>query len=398
MMNTKIIKSEEEYEAVLARIAELMDAAPDSPEEEELELLTLLVEKYEAENYPVELPDPIEAIKFRMEQEGLTRKDLIPFIGSQSKVSEVLNYKRPLSLSMIRGLHEGLEIPAEVLLQEPYIDDEADPVWKRYPFNEMLKRGYFPGFEGSLVEAKSMAVDLLRDLFSAFQGIQFTQIYCRHADQEIHTNALAAWQARAIHLAMSESLPPFSQDSLSGNFFDEVLRLSNYSQGPRMVRELLNKLGMHFIILRHLPKTYLDGASFYTPDRHPVITLTLRHDRLDNYWFTVMHEIAHFKLHMDGKDLAFFDDTEQPAMNLEQSEIEANEFARNIFISPEIWREISEILVNTTNDRILMSIASKYGINPAIVAGRVRWETQDYRRFASLVGQGEVHPQFPEFN
>lgn len=118
-MKPKIIETEAEYEAALAYIETLMDAAPGSPAEEELELFALLVEKYEEEHFPIDLPDPVEAIKFRMEQEGLTRKELAKYLGSQSRVSEVLNRKRPLSLAMIRALHEGLGIPAEVLLQEP---------------------------------------------------------------------------------------------------------------------------------------------------------------------------------------------------------------------------------------------------------------------------------------
>src|SRR3990172_1081732 len=103
MMNIKIIKTEAEYEEALARIDSLMDAPPGSPQEDELELLSLLVEKYEEERFPIDPPDPVEAIKFRMEQEGLDPKDMIKYLGSQSKVSEVLNYKRPLSLSMIRN-------------------------------------------------------------------------------------------------------------------------------------------------------------------------------------------------------------------------------------------------------------------------------------------------------
>jgi HTH-type transcriptional regulator/antitoxin HigA len=119
MMNIKILKNEAEYEAALVRMDALMDAATGSPEEEELELLAVLVEKYEEEHYPIEYPDPVEAIKFRMEQEGLEPKDMIKYLGSQSKVSEVLNYKRSLSLAMIRELNQGLDIPAEVLLQNP---------------------------------------------------------------------------------------------------------------------------------------------------------------------------------------------------------------------------------------------------------------------------------------
>lgn len=119
MMKPKIIETEAEYEAALAYIETLMDAAPGSPAEEELELFALLVEKYEEEHFPIDLPDPVEAIKFRMEQEGLTRKELAKYLGSQSRVSEVLNRKRPLSLAMIRALHKRLGIPAEVLLREP---------------------------------------------------------------------------------------------------------------------------------------------------------------------------------------------------------------------------------------------------------------------------------------
>jgi HTH-type transcriptional regulator / antitoxin HigA len=114
----KVLKTEAEYEAALAEMATLMDAAPGSPDEEALELWGLLIREYEKEHYPVDLPDPIDAIRFRMEQAGLKPKDLIPYIGSQSKVSEVLNRKRRLSLTMIQALHQGLGIPSEVLLQQ----------------------------------------------------------------------------------------------------------------------------------------------------------------------------------------------------------------------------------------------------------------------------------------
>jgi HTH-type transcriptional regulator/antitoxin HigA len=89
-----------------------------APDEAELELWSLLVEKYEEERFPIATPDPIEAIRFRMEQAGLAPADLQPYLQSKSKVSEVMNRKRPLSLSMIRALHRGLQIPAEVLVQE----------------------------------------------------------------------------------------------------------------------------------------------------------------------------------------------------------------------------------------------------------------------------------------
>jgi HTH-type transcriptional regulator/antitoxin HigA len=116
----KVIKTDAEHAAALARLMTLMkaDLAADSKEESELELLAILIEHYERIRFPMAKPDPVEAIKFRMDQQGLSQKDLIPFIGSAPKVSEVLNRKRPLSLSMIRRLNEGLGIPLDLLLQE----------------------------------------------------------------------------------------------------------------------------------------------------------------------------------------------------------------------------------------------------------------------------------------
>ncbi len=116
----KLIKTKKEHAAAIAKISALMDTdpSPGSVEENELELLALLAETYEKESIKRELPDPIEAIRFRMDQQGLVNKDLEPMIGNKSKVSEILNRKRPLSLSMIRRLNHSLGIAAEVLLQE----------------------------------------------------------------------------------------------------------------------------------------------------------------------------------------------------------------------------------------------------------------------------------------
>src|ERR1700761_7357728 len=107
-MTSKLIKTNAEHKATLKRIEELFDAKPDTPEGDELDLLVSLVEIYEKKHFPVDLPDPISAIQFRMDQQGLKPKDLIPHIGSASKVSEVLSGKRSLSLTMIQNLVENL--------------------------------------------------------------------------------------------------------------------------------------------------------------------------------------------------------------------------------------------------------------------------------------------------
>ncbi|HHN8370990.1 TPA: helix-turn-helix domain-containing protein [Morganella morganii] len=116
----RLIKNDDELQSCMMRIIELAASNPVEGTEEfdEVELLGILIENYENKNYNISKPDPIDAIKFRMEQMGLTNKDMTPFIGSLSKVSEVLNRKRPLSLSMIRRLHDGFGIPADILIQD----------------------------------------------------------------------------------------------------------------------------------------------------------------------------------------------------------------------------------------------------------------------------------------
>jgi len=116
-MTIRPIRSDVDHESALKRIQALMSAKPGTDDGDELDILATLVDAYEAKHFPVESPDPIEAIKFRMEQLDLNRKDLEPFIGSRARVSEVLNKRRGLSLKMIRALHEELEIPLEVLIR-----------------------------------------------------------------------------------------------------------------------------------------------------------------------------------------------------------------------------------------------------------------------------------------
>ena len=115
-MDIRPIKTEQDYNSALSRIEELWGARKDTSEGDELDLLVTLVESYEMKHYPIAPPDPIDAIKFRMEQMGMTKADMVQYLGSQSRVSEILNRKRGLTLRMIRSLNKGLKIPAEILI------------------------------------------------------------------------------------------------------------------------------------------------------------------------------------------------------------------------------------------------------------------------------------------
>jgi HTH-type transcriptional regulator/antitoxin HigA len=115
-MEIRPIKTENDYQSALSRIDELWGARKDTLEGDELDLLITLLEAYEIKHYPIAPPDPIDAIKFRMEQMGMSKSDMVQYLGSQSRVSEILNRKRGLTLNMIKSLYKGLKIPPEILL------------------------------------------------------------------------------------------------------------------------------------------------------------------------------------------------------------------------------------------------------------------------------------------
>lgn len=395
-MIEKVIKTEKEYQIALEELEPLMDAVPGSKEEQELELLALLIEKYEDEHFPISLPDPVDAIKFRMEQQGLTQKELIPYLGSQSKVSEILNRKRPLTLTMIRNLHEGLEIPAEVLIQKAGAiipDKQYDR--DDFPFNEMFNRGYFSFFTGPLALAKQQSEECLETFFSVFSGKKQSWVLCKTSEGEVDQNALFAWQAQVLTNANQGSFPVFDPSRFDPGIMDKVVHLSAYTTGPLKAREYLASLGIPLIFLQHLPHTYLDGACFLSPEGRPVIGMTLRHDRQDNFWFTLLHELSHVYLHlMQGDDLVFADNTERVDPLCDGKEQEANVYCSDRLIPSEVWMQERDRLLNGADSSYIISLAEKLNICPAIIAGRIRHEKGDYTLYDNMLGRGEVRILF----
>lgn len=180
MDGLKIIKTEEAYEEALHELDKLMamDPVPGSEESDRLDVVALLIKTYEDEHYQIDLPDPVAAIKFRMEQQGLKNQDLVQFFGSKSRVSEILNGKRELTLKQARALHHGLGIPAEVMLQEfsPELAVENEELdWDRFQIAEMVKRGWLP-FDGLARQAKEHAEELLRPFL---EEVQLSCVFCR---------------------------------------------------------------------------------------------------------------------------------------------------------------------------------------------------------------------------
>lgn len=390
MYTVKVIKTEAEHKQALARLMELMDSDPaeGSAAADELELLALVIDQFESAHYPMDPPDPIEAIKFRMDQVGLKSKDLVPFIGSASKVSEVLSHKRPLSLNMIRKLNQGLGIPAEVLVREPVqaLAQELDIDWRAFPLAEMLKRGYFPEFSGTLAELKEYAAEQVGRFLSVVDGFRLkpawlrTTAHIRSNDKETDSYALWAWQARVMHRVACESLPDaYDPGLVTPQWMTQLARLSWSDNGPMLAKEYLNKSGIHFIIEPHLPKTYLDGAVFIASDNRPVVAMTLRHDRLDNFWFTLMHELAHVALHIDGGAVWYLDNELVPGSGVDEIEQQADSMALECLIPKDVW---AKALISSADD--VQKLARQLSISPSIVAGRVCYERNDYSLFGGL--------------
>ncbi len=400
-MNTthiRPIRNDEDHSWALERIDQLMDAQPGSTEADELDVLSQLVEIYEKERFPMRMPSAIAAIKYRMDQAGLTRRDLEPYIGSSGKVSEVLSGKQPLTLKMIRALHRYLGIPAEVLIGRPdgqLNEDGLAEDAEKYPLREMSGKGWFVGFG----EIKGRSEEAIRWLASrAGIGPGKFAAYCRKNDEarqnaKMDSYAFQAWCLQALAQASAVPLRHRYED---GSINDEVLRqvatLSVLPEGPRRAQEFLAELGIRLVIVEHLKKTYLDGAAMLMSDGSPVIALTLRYDRLDSFWHSLLHELVHVKNDLKGECEIVYDDFSIPSAG---SEIErrADAEAADALVPPGILPNNLEDLESLDIDG-LFGYARRARVHPAIIAGRVRHDTGNWRKFARLVAQEGVKSYF----
>lgn len=404
------IRTEEDHKVALSRIKVLMDAdiEKDALKKNELDILGDLVAHYEAQLFPIDLPNSIDAIRFRMEQEGLSSRDLIPIIGSRSKVSEVLSGKRNLSLKMIRALHEHLKIPAEVLLKEPggaipqpnqFID------WSKFPLVEMANREWIPKKKN----LKDHAEELIRHLIerTGLSPDALPEILCREnsgsrQNAKVDVYALQAWCYELIARAKESPLTvSYSDNVITPEFTQNLVRLSWSDNGPRLAKDYLESRGIHLIWLPHLPRTHLDGVALRLSDGIAVIGLTLRYDRLDNFWFCLFHELAHLALHLkSGTNEVFVDDLSLRRVSASvdnkhgtvDKELQADEWAQNALIPEETW-DRSKIWEKPTPSAVT-TLAHQLEIHPAIIAGRIRRKRGNYRLLTHYVGAGLVRSQF----
>lgn len=413
-MEIRVIKDAEQYHSTLNEVERLVaqDPGVGSREADRLELLSVLIEDFEKRNFPIESPDPIEAIEFRMQEQGLRQVDLASLVGSRSRVSEVLSRKRPLTVAMIRSLSKGLGIPVDVLLSErsakPSLeDDDPDQAkydWDKFPIKEMARRGWIDVAIPPRITAavKKQAEESLKTfLGTVFKNVSAPALYRRTfrgetLDEKAYYSTLA-WSARVLSRTKESEIKyrKFDPSVLNEEFFSQVARLSRVADGPRRVVNTLAAKGIALIIEPKLPNTLIDGASMMSESGVPVIGMTLRYSRVDYFWFTLLHELAHVWKHLNSADEAFIDriESNSPTAVLEK---QANRIARDALIPRAIWKR-SQAFLHPSRETI-EQLADELSIHPAIVAGRLQYESGKYEVFRDIVDQDSVRTLFPQLN
>ena len=393
-MEPRIIKTEEQYRRTLSEVERLAARDPDPATADggRLELLAKLVEDYEKARFRFRKPGPVEAILFRMEEQGLRQKDIAEILGGKNRASEVLSGKRGLTLPMIRALHEKLAIPPELLIREPAAayrpneDVDASDV----PADLLLKRGW-------LQRGESVAELLKRFMAPVGSPILLKNTLTFGATSRTNRTNVWLWLARVREIADSRAYlhGRYAKDKLNPDLIRYVVKLSWMDKGPQLAKDFLEEQGIAVVIEPHLPKTYLDGAAMFGRSGAPVIGLTLRENRLDNFWFTLIHELVHVWKHLDPENRrAIADENIEKADETEAIEREANDLASESLIPRAVWRRSAARLKPSTQS--IQALARELQIHPAIVAGRVRHERRNYSLFSGLVGYRKAQAQFPE--
>jgi HTH-type transcriptional regulator/antitoxin HigA len=335
---------------------------------------------------------------------------LIPIIAritrdmSQKQLAELLAIKEQqvqryeseryasISLSRFEKIIEALGVQFDARLNSrvsPKTDDRGQLIFSQALLNEILRRQWT---EADVEEPQSALRMYVAEGERLGRG---GALHRRRMDEgsNFDVAAMAAWQARVLRLGQARSADckvSFNVADLS--WLQDLTAISTRSDGPREAVSFLEQRGIIVVVEPHLAQTYLDGAAMVLTSGVPVVGLTLRYDRIDAFWFTLLHEIGHIFLHLNkGLSEGFIDNWD----NFDDSNIverEANAFARSALIPDELWK-FAPVRFSRSAESI-QNFAESHAIHPAIVAGRIRQERGDYTKFGKLLGQGQVRKLF----
>lgn len=332
---------------------------------------------------------------------GMSQTDLAEKLGM--KPQQVQRYEATdymgASLGRLIEISKALGVKASESFEGPQQatgsvfawGNADDIVWAQFPYKEMIKRKWLDLPRGA------DPIKRVKDYFLRAAGPQFATALHRkkmRSGNVPNEYALLAWQARILERAREKiEAGEIGAFELDDRWLPELVRLTKRDDGPKRARDLLAEKGIVLIVERHLPGSYLDGAAMLGDRDMPVVGLTLRYDRLDNFWFVLMHELGHVFLHLfDGLRFDFFD--EEDGNDGDAIEVEADRFALGALIPDELWDQcLSRFALSEEAVRI---DADMIGIDPSIVAGRIRKERGNYTILNDLVGQSQVRSQLEE--
>jgi len=390
-MKIQLIKSKEQYEEMLSKVEELIFLDPEigTDEANQLEVLSLIISSYEKEITSFELPDGVNAILFRMEEQGLKQRDLVPFVGSKSKVSEVLSRKRSLTVQMIKSISIGLDIPMDTLMSEKEEILISEKDYKKFPLAEMYKRKWISKiYESSKEELRSVMTTFLGENHNEIFALQRSN---RRLGAQVDQFSLAAWIRRVVMISETKKLPSYNSSKINEDFIKRVISFSTKPEGITSAIEFIGEHGIFTVIEPHLPKTRLDGVALLNKKSNPVIGLTLRYDRIDYFWFTLVHELVHVWKHLSEKDRLFVDDLDIEG-GVDRLEKEADELASEILVTKKGWATSRAVRQKSVS--AVVEHALKLGVHPAIIAGKIRHDSGNYKILTQLVGNGQVRRLF----
>ncbi len=403
----RIIRTDAEYQKALSRLSVLADAdlREGTDQENEFELLRLVIAAYERQHTKRPSVTPIEAINFRLEQQGLTKKDLVPYIGTMSRVSDVLAGRRQLTVAMMRRLHKGMGIPAASLIGDGDLEDHGGEElpeydYRKFPLVEMMERGCFKSVSYGLAKLRENAEELVAPLLRCLTPTAQAQPLLRaplhqSGSRTMDEYALLIW--RVLVVIKARRSPPrakYRSGTVTGAWLRDLAKLSSFDGGPRLAQEYLSKHGICLVFEKHFNKTYLDGAAMLDGEQ-PIVALTLRHDRVDNFWFALLHELIHVAKHLRPSHLFIADNLDDKTRKGQTEEDEADAGAQEALIPMSLWKNSSVFRTHAPEDAI--ALAREAGVHPAIVAGRLRFETGNWRLLSGLVSSADsVRQHFGE--
>lgn len=267
-----------------------------------------------------------------------------------------------------------------------YLWTDVDTVdWNQFPFKEMTKRNWFA------LEGDQTPESAIREYFISAAGTEFVSALHRKkffGGRKPNEFGLLAWQARILEKARKRmSAREISDFELDDSWLQDLVALSLEEDGPSRAVEHLEEHGVILVVEPRMPGTYLDGAAMLSHEGYPVIGMTIRHDRLDNFWFVLFHELGHVFLHLSRSlRYDFFD--EEDGTDSDALEEEADQFALDTLIPPDRWDKCVSRFMATPES--VVKDARNLGIHPSIIAGRIRKESGNYFILNELVGSGSV--------